>query len=426
MRRLYKKKKQMGIIYFLIIGCIFFQNSLIGFSKNWNEPFGAIMEAEKTVESAAKLSDQTLYAKSAVLMDGKSGRVLYGKNPDEIMAMASTTKIMTCIIALEYGNKEDIYTVSSYASSQPKVKLGAMTGEQYRMKDLLYSLMLESHNDAAVIIAEGVAGSVEAFAALMNQKAQELGCMNTCFVTPNGLDAQGHHTTAAELARIMKYCLLESSKKEEFLKITRTVSYTFSDVKQKRSISCQNHNTLLSMMDGAVSGKTGFTGNAGYCYVGAVERDGKFLIVALLACGWPNNRNYKWSDTKLLMEYGFSNYEYKDIYEISNLADVPVINGQAENVALRVEDGTKQLNYLMKDGETVHIRKKLPSQLTAPVDAKTAVGVIEYYIDEEKIKEYFIYPKESVKAIDFRWCLEQVKQLFFLYANLGNESNFDL
>lgn len=250
--------------------------------------------------------------------------------------------------------------------------------------------------------------------------------MNTCFVTPNGLDAQGHHTTAAELARIMKYCLLESPKKEEFLKITRTVSYTFSDVKQKRSISCQNHNTLLSMMDGAVSGKTGFTGNAGYCYVGAVERDGKFLIVALLACGWPNNRNYKWSDTKLLMEYGFSNYEYKDIYEISNLADVPVINGQAENVALRVEDGTKQLNYLMKDGETVHIRKKLPSQLTAPVDAKTAVGVIEYYIDEEKIKEYFIYPKKSVKAIDFRWCLEQVKQLFFLYANLGNESNFDL
>lgn len=426
MRRLYKKKKQMGIIYFLIIGCIFFQNSLIGFSKNWNEPFGAIMEAEKTVESAAKLSDQTLYAKSAVLMDGKSGRVLYGKNPDEIMAMASTTKIMTCIIALEYGNKEDIYTVSSYASSQPKVKLGAVTGEQYRMKDLLYSLMLESHNDAAVIIAEGVAGSVEAFAALMNQKAQELGCMNTCFVTPNGLDAQGHHTTAAELARIMKYCLLESPKKEEFLKITRTVSYTFSDVKQKRSISCQNHNTLLSMMDGAVSGKTGFTGNAGYCYVGAVERDGKFLIVALLACGWPNNRNYKWSDTKLLMEYGFSNYDYKDIYEIPNLADVPVINGQAENVALRVEDGTKQLNYLMKDGETVHIRKKLPSQLTAPVDAKTAVGVIEYYIDEEKIKEYFIYPKKSVKAIDFRWCLEQVKQLFFLYANLGNESNFDL
>ncbi len=416
--KLYEKKKNkqkhIKVICFLVISCIFLQNSFVGSTKNWN------YEIEPITESTTAISDQKLYAKSAVLMDGKSGRVLYGKNPDEVMAMASTTKIMTCIIALEYGNKDDIYTVSSYASSQPKVKLGAVTGEQYRMGDLLYSLMLESHNDAAVIIAEGVAGSVEAFTALMNQKAQELGCINTCFVTPNGLDAQGHHTTAAELARIMKYCLLESPKKDEFLTITRTTSYTFSDLKKKRSISCQNHNALLSMMNGAVSGKTGFTGNAGYCYVGAVERDGKFLIVALLACGWPNNRTYKWSDTKLLMEYGFSNYYYKDIYEIQNLADVPVVNGQVETVALRIEDGTKQLNYLMKDGEAVHIRRKLPSQLTAPIDAKTAVGVIEYYIGEEKIEEYFIYPKESVKAIDFRWCLEQVKQLFFLYADIEN------
>ena len=259
--KLYEKKKNkqkhIKVICFLVISCIFLQNSFVGSTKNWN------YEIEPITESTTAIRDQKLYAKSAVLMDGKSGRVLYGKNPDEVMAMASTTKIMTCIIALEYGNKDDIYTVSSYASSQPKVKLGAVTGEQYRMGDLLYSLMLESHNDAAVIIAEGVAGSVEAFTALMNQKAQELGCINTCFVTPNGLDAQGHHTTAAELARIMKYCLLESPKKDEFLTITRTTSYTFSDLKKKRSISCQNHNALLSMMNGAVSGKTGFTGNAG-------------------------------------------------------------------------------------------------------------------------------------------------------------------
>lgn len=423
-KKLHKKKKNwkkhMGTVCFLLIVCILLQNQSVGFTKSWNYEIEAIVQPEQseTAANTTAISDQKLYAKSAVLMDGNSGRVLYGKNQDEVLAMASTTKIMTCIIALEYGNKDDVYTVSSYASSQPKVKLGAITGEQYRMEDLLYSLMLESHNDAAVIIAEGVAGSVEAFAALMNQKAQELGCTNTCFVTPNGLDAQGHHTTAAELARIMKYCLLESPKKNEFLTITRTASYTFSDIKKKRSISCQNHNALLSMMNGAVSGKTGFTGNAGYCYVGAVERDGKLLIVALLACGWPNNRTYKWSDTKLLMEYGFSNYNYRNIYEIQNLKDVPVVNGQEENVSLRIEDGTKQLNYLMKDGETVHIRKKLPSQLIAPVDAKTAVGVIEYYIGEEKIKEYFVYPKKSVKVIDFRWCLEQVKQLFFLHSNM--------
>lgn len=393
-----KKKIRTIFIHMAMMICICLQSFCTGSAK----------------EETNIVTDQKLYAKSAVLMDGDSGRVLYGKNPDTVLAMASTTKIMTCIIALEYGNLNDIYTVSSYAASQPKVKMGAITGEQYKMEDLLYSLMLESHNDAAVIIAEGVAGSVNAFAILMNQKAAELGCVNTSFVTPNGLDAQGHHTTAAELARIMKYCISESSKKEEFLKITRTMSYSFSNIKKNHSISCQNHNTFLTMMEGALSGKTGFTGNAGYCYVGAVKKDGKCFIVALLACGWPNNRTYKWADTKLLMQYGLSNYHYKNIYEIPNMKAVSIINGQEDKISLRVEDGDKKLNYLMKDGEVVSIRRKVPSQLTAPVDTNTVVGCIEYYIGEKKIKEYKIYPNESVKAIDFWWCFEQIKQQFFL------------
>lgn len=363
-----------------------------------------------------EIKEQKLYAKSAVLMDGDSGRVLYGKNENAVLAMASTTKIMTCIVVLEYGRMDDVYTVSSYAASQPKVKLGAMPGEQYRMGDLLYSLMLESHNDAAVILAEGIAGSVQAFAALMNQKAEDLGCQNTRFVTPNGLDAQGHHTTAAELARIMKYCISESPKKEEFLTITRTISYQFSDIKNKHTISCQNHNALLSMMDGALSGKTGFTGNAGYCYVGAVKKDGKLFIVALLACGWPNNRTYKWSDMKYLIEYALAHYNYKNIYEIQSLQDVIVIDGQIPIVSLRVDDGQKELNYLIKEGEVVHIQKRLPSELAAPVDKNKAVGVIEYYIGEQKVKQYFVYPEESVRKIDFQWCLNEIKRLFLLQS----------
>ncbi|MGN0398117.1 MAG: D-alanyl-D-alanine carboxypeptidase family protein [Candidatus Fimimorpha sp.] len=367
-------------------------------------------------EISNEIKEQKLYAKSAVLMDGDSGRVLYGKNENAVLAMASTTKIMTCIIALEYGRMDDVYTVSSYAASQPKVKLGAMTGEQYRMGDLLYSLMLESHNDAAVILAEGIAGSVQAFAALMNQKAEDLGCQNTRFVTPNGLDAQGHHTTAAELARIMKYCISESPKKEEFLTITRTISYQFSDIKNKHTISCQNHNALLSMMDGALSGKTGFTGNAGYCYVGAVKKDGKLFIVSLLACGWPNNRTYKWSDMKYLIEYALAHYNYKNIYEIQSLQDVIVVDGQIPIVSLRVDDGQKELNYLIKEGEVVYIQKRLPNELAAPVDKNKAVGVIEYYIGEQKVKQYFVYPEESVRKIDFQWCLNEIKRLFLLQS----------
>ena len=128
---------------------------------------------------------EELYARSAVVIDGSSGRVLFGKNADETMPMASTTKIMTCILALENGDPEDIVEVSQNAAGQPEVHLGAGVGETFYLKDLLYALMLESYNDAAVMIAEQISGSVETFAGLMNQKAKELGCGNTNFVTPN-------------------------------------------------------------------------------------------------------------------------------------------------------------------------------------------------------------------------------------------------
>ena len=131
----------------------------------------------------------SLHAASAVLMDASSGRILYEKNGYDVLPMASTTKIMTCILALEYGDLSDYVEASSYAAGMPKVKLSARVGECFLLKDLLYSLMLESHNDSAVMIAEHLAGSVQAFADMMNQKARDLGCFDTCFVTPNGLDA---------------------------------------------------------------------------------------------------------------------------------------------------------------------------------------------------------------------------------------------
>ena len=262
---------------------------------------------------------EELYAQSAVLMDADSGRVLFEKNGMEQRPMASTTKILTCILVLEKAGLGETAEVSRNAASQPKVHLGVRAGEKYYVQDLLYSLMLESHNDAAVILAEHVGGSLEGFAALMNEKAKEIGCADSHFITPNGLDAEdeegAHSTTAADLAKIMRYCITLSPKKAEFLEITRTSSRAFSDVEGKRSFSCVNHNAFLGMMDGALSGKTGFTGKAGYCYVGALTRDGKTFIVALLACGWPNNKTYKWKDTRKLMESGLKNYEYRNVWE---------------------------------------------------------------------------------------------------------------
>ncbi len=234
----------------------------------------------------------SLYALSAVLMDGVSGRVLYEKDGDVPRPNASTTKVLTCILALENGAGDDYVMVSAKAAAQPDVQLGLEEGEQYYLEDLLYSLMLMSHNDTAVAIAEHIGGSVEGFAEMMNEKAEEIGCTDTYFITPNGLDAEDkngkHHTTARDLALIMRYAI--KKKNRTFLKITETREYTFSDLNKNRVFSLHNTNALLDMTEGVLSGKTGFTGDAGYCYVCACRQGENLLIISLLGCGWPNNK----------------------------------------------------------------------------------------------------------------------------------------
>ena len=159
------------------------------FGKKDGEMKGPVREASQEISS----EPEKLYAQSAVLIDADSGRILFGKNEDEVRPMASTTKIMTCILALENMEEGQRAKVSDNAARQPKVRLGVRSGEEYYIRDILHSLMLESHNDSAVIIAEAIGGSVENFAAMMNKKAQELGCADTHFVTPNGLEIGRAH-----------------------------------------------------------------------------------------------------------------------------------------------------------------------------------------------------------------------------------------
>ena len=390
--------------------------------------------AEGETGQQAKQEDIQLYAQAAVLMDADSGRVLYGKNEKDVMPMASTTKIMTCILALEYGNPEDIVEVSSYAAGMPKVKLYVKPGESYRLGDLLYSLMLESHNDSAVVIAEAVGGSVEEFAALMNQKARDIGCYDTYFITPNGLDAvvndsgKVHSTTARDLAKIMAYCVTDSPAKERFLEITRTLSYDFTDVDGKRSFHCDNHNAFLGMMEEALSGKTGFTNNAGYCYVGAAESGGRTFTVALLACGWPNNRNYKWSDMKKLVSYGMEKYRYVDIYEQHDLQDIPVHNGidagsgspyREAHVSVCEEDTVgngagRSMPYLLCDEDEVEVRVQTPGILEAPVADHEQVGTVCYYLNHELIRQFPIVTEKAVDVRTYGWICGYILDIFLL------------
>ena len=381
-----------------------------------------------TCPVSAKEEVEQLYAQSAVLMDADNGRVLFEKNGSEKKPMASTTKIMTCILALEEGNLTDVVNVSEYAARQPKVHLGMQMDEKFYLRDLLYSLMLESHNDSAVAIAEHIGGSVQAFADKMNEKAKEIGCGNTYFITPNGLDASDekgeHSTTAEDLAKIMSYCILKSPQKETFLSITRKETYHFMDVDCRRSFSCNNHNAFLAMMDGALSGKTGFTGKAGYCYVGALESEGRTFVVALLGCGWPNNKGYKWADTKKLMTYGMENYELKEAFSgKEKIRDMTVKEGIPENEELFAEAKVpvaveklkgSPVEVLLHQNETVETVVELKKEVEAPIEKYERLGTVRYILNGEVLQQYPVVAQKEVKRKDVRWVFRKLCDRYFL------------
>ena len=273
----------------------------------------------------------------------------------------------------------------------------------------------------------------------MNEKAAALGLSHTYFVTPNGLDGEeeladgtkkAHSTTAAELAAILRYCIMESPKREEFLAITRTASYTFSDVAGKRSFSCTNHNQFLHMMEGALTGKTGFTAKAGYCYVGALQREKRTFIVALLACGWPNNKTYKWADTRTLMQYGLDHYTYRDVYEKNWQPEPVAVTGGAPADGMWVRPQTvptellvpaeeQTLPVLLGPEESVKVVYEGKRQIAAPVKKGTEVGRLRYVLGDLVLAEYPVYTANSVEVCDFSWCFTRVLGKYLLVYSRG-------
>lgn len=370
-----------------------------------------LLMMEISIRVQAEGTPENLYARSAVLMDADTGRILFGKNDNEVMPMASTTKIMTLLVTLEHADLDEIVEVSARAASMPDVQLHIREGERYRLQDLCYSLMLESHNDSAVAIAEHVGGTVEGFAAMMNQKAKHLGCYHTYFISPNGLDAEDEHgkhsTTARDLARIMRCCI----KNETFLSITREPSWTFTDMDGNRSFTVQNKNAFLQMMEGALTGKTGFTNEAGYCYVGALERGEKRLITVVLACGWPNHKTWKWMDTKALMNYGLEDYHKETVgSDRMALEPVSVMDGQKEKVEILTDAALE--DFLLKEDDEFTMEVLVPDILKAPVQAGELVGSVAYYINGQIVDLFPVYTASEVKKIDLEWRLRQVIDLW--------------
>ena len=369
-----------------------------------------------------------LYAKYAVLIDADSGRILFGNNENTAVSMASTTKIMTLIIALENCDKNFVATTSAYAASMPDVQLNAVTGEQFIINDLFYSLMLESHNDSAVIIAENVAYYllcknpslrsetpfinnynydssflseinheqseilVHIFTDLMNEKADDILLSDTYYITPNGLDAEDnysfHHTTAYDLAKTMAYCI----NNEEFLYITQTVSKTISDTTGKHTYQLNNKKRLLNPENGVISGKTGFTNKAGYCYVCAYKDNDRTLCIALLACGWPPNKNYKWNDANYLIALG-KKYNRQKYFNCEYTFYIPVSKGKYDFCELIPDSAVE---FLACDDDSVNIQIDIPKTLYAPVNSSQIYGTINIYVNDEPARSINLKAKQSI------------------------------
>jgi D-alanyl-D-alanine carboxypeptidase (penicillin-binding protein 5/6) len=232
----------------------------------------------------------------------------------------------------------------------------------------------------------------------------------------------------------MRYCIMNSKKQEEFLTITRTETYQFQDVEGKRSFSCYNHNAFLNMMDGALSGKTGFTSDAGYCYVGALRRDKRTFIVALLACGWPNNKSYKWSDMRTLMTYALDHYQYKTFEIELPVRQIFINNGikaRSDTIDYPGKNGTKipltanltPVSFLLKEDETISVDYEIPDQLDAPVRKGMQVGRIRCTLNDKLIREYPVYTTQNAEKRTFKKCVEYIFHLFSIQNSYQKAEN---
>ena len=270
--------------------------------------------------------DIILNAKYAVAIEAGTKRVLYEKNAYDKSAMASTTKIMTAIVAIDYGKLDDVVTVSNKAAYTSGSVIKLKAGEKIKLLDLIYGLMLESGNDAAVAIAEHIAGSEEEYLKLMNQKALEFGAFNTSFTTVHGLDDPNHYTTAYDLASIAAECL----KNDMFKKVVSTAETYISN----RHL--RNTNDLLFTYEGAIGVKTGFTNNAGRCLVAAAKRDGMEIITVVLGCA---DKKSRFSDSRKLLDNSFERYSLKTVLEEGKLiTTISVVKGKNTHVKLLCTD----------------------------------------------------------------------------------------
>ncbi len=341
---------------------------------------GGGARAEEEVETGAR---------AAVLIERNTGMVLLCHNENEPLPMASTTKVMTALLALEKGNLDDVVTVGRNAYGVPGTSIYLNLGEHITLRNLLYGLLLASGNDAAVAIAEHIGGSVEAFCAMMTERAAELGCENTVFVNPNGLPAEGHHTTAYDLALIAR----EAMKHETFREIVSTRRASIDRI-------LNNKNRLLTDYEGATGIKTGYTRAAGRCLVFGARRDGLEVIGVVLNCA-------NWFDEAArLMDLGFERYEgFTALSEGETVRVLPVTDGTQDTVYICAG---ADLTAPVPKGEIPSLEYDMPDSLPAGMQMGDAVGEARLLLDGRTLASVPLVLTESLTPRDYAFELERV------------------
>lgn len=321
-----------------------------------------------------------------MLINAKTGEVLWRKNSDDVRPMASTTKIMTALVAIEQGNLDDMVTVRPGALGPGR--LGGVwlaAGEQVQLRDLLYALLMRSANDAAVAIADHVGGSVGGFADMMNAKALALGATNTRFTNPHGLDNPYHYSTARDLATIARYAF----QNETFQQIIGTKSWRMTRASSNVPKSLSNTNKLLQSYSGYDGGKTGYTRGARNCLVSQATRDDVTLISVVLGA---RNRNALWAESAALLDFGFPLYEQRRLIKIGTTYKT-LVSSHDQNIDLVAAE---DITTVVRGALPVYLEAHYEPGIDAPVQKGAVLGKLIAYQAGQVVAESNLIAKEDV------------------------------
>ena len=333
---------------------------------------------------------QKLTARSAIVMDTVTGQILYERDIDARRYPASTTKMMTLIVALEHGKLDDIVTVSKNAEGVEGSTLWLVQGDKIPLGELLTGMMMHSGNDATVAVAEHIAGSVPAFVRMMNDKAEELGANSTHFMNPNGLPDEKHYTTAYDLAKIAAY----GYSLPHFEEIVGKQEALYDWVKDPAK-KLRNENQMLWLYRGANGVKTGYTDAAGRCLVSAARRDGMQLVAVVL------DSYYMWNDSIALLDYGFQNAHPKTLVKKGEVvAKVDVADGSHDELELVAAES---LVAVEKTGETAKVERKVevPREVAAPIKKGDVIGKVVCYYDGKAQGSIYLLAAQDVEYYSF-------------------------